>query len=864
MTKVLSKEYQLKLERLKLLEEKKRLEAELPHLYKFKEYKWGRDFIESFNRMNLLVAANQIGKAEPLDREILTDNGFKTFAELEIGDTVYSRSGKPTKIMGFPWRGRDTFYRLTFDDGDTMLVSSNHDFICMGPEERFRKTYVSSSTKAVIPNKNYRQWQVRSARQMFDHVYSSEEIIDQTRRYVIPICEPVGLSHKELPIDPYLLGLLIGDGSLTQAGKTIAININDTEIINYLVDMGATLRSRNESQCQVLGVGFVSRLINDLEINVASRFKKIPHQFMYGSIEQRKLLLAGLMDTDGTVTKGGHTSYSTTSPELAKQVKELLNSLGCIAQIKVSEAGYKNDDGHYVKCNDCYDVNIFSEFNPFLFSHRKRDRWKNVARYGHQRVIYKIESVGELEGRCISVDSEDKSYLSGRDYIVTHNSSSLIKKNIRLATDKSLWPEAFPLREPKVFWYIYPDTNKVEEELQAKWIGEFLPQGSMKDDPTYGWEILRLKNGNKAIQFSNGPILYFKTWKSDLQAATVDMVSVDEELPSDLYPELRMRLARYNGIYNMAFTATLNQPYWYQAIERRGCKDELFPDAAKWQVSLDHHCRHYEDGTPSPWTDERINFVKNSCGTQTEIDRRVHGRFVNEQGVKYAGFERQRNVKPKIEIPKNWLWYSGVDIGSGGAAHAAAISIVAIRPDMSYGRLVKFWKGSKNERTTSFDILSKYIEMKAGLPPMVGEYYDHSAADFGIVQERHGYNFQKANKARGEDMLNVLFKNEMLDLEEQENLNDLIIELMTLNEGTKKQNANDHGIDSLRYATSSIPWDLSKIKTEKLITFEKSLTKKPELFESIPGRDYVYVMPRDEWDIDSTIDEYNELAGEFE
>lgn len=853
MTKPLSKEYQRKLERIRLLEEKQLLMSELPHLYKFKNYKWGREFIESTNRMNLLVAANQVSKAEPLDREILTTEGFKTFKELNVGDYVYGRNGEPTRIVDFPWQGTDLFYRVTFDDGDSMVVSKDHDWICMSPEERFRKH-----------NKDYLQWQVKSTQDIYDHTYSHGSP-RAPRRYVIPMASFVKTDATELPIHPYMLGLVIGDGCLAPAGKTITINDLDQKIIKYVVDSGATVRSRDHRNSQTLGIGFLAKKINELELNVTSAFKKIPHQYMTSGTSQRFDLLAGLMDTDGTVQADGKGCYySTASKELAHQVKELANSLGAMAEIKVYKAGYKSASGEFIECLDNYCVNIFSEFNPFKLSDRKRDRWQLLDRYKHQRVIYSIEPVGQVSGRCISVDNADGSYLSGRDYIVTHNSSSLIKKNIILATDKSKWKEAFPMREPKVFWYIYPDTNKVEEELLAKWIGEFLPQGSMKDDPRYGWEILKLKNNNKAIKFNSGVMLYFKTWKSDLQSATVDMVSVDEELPSDLYPELRMRLARYNGIFNMVFTATLNQPYWYQAIERMGHKDELFPEAAKWQISLDHHCRFYEDGSPSPWTNDRITFVINSCGTQTEVDRRVHGRFVNEKGVKYASFERQRNVKEPIEIPKDWLWYSGVDIGSGGQNHPSAISIVAVRPDMAYGRLVKFWKGSPGVSTTSYDVLKQYIEMTKGMV-LVGEYYDFSAADFGLIQASHGFNFQKANKNRGEDILNVLFKNEMLDLEKQESLNDLVIELMTLNEGTKKQNAKDDGIDSLRYATSSIPWDLSKIKSDQLIAFEKTLTKKPKLFETIENRDYQYVMPReDSWSVDAEIDEYNDLLGDFE
>lgn len=437
-------------------------------------------------------------------------------------------------------------------------------------------------------------------------------------------------------------------------------------------------------------------------------------------------------------------------------------------------------------------------------------------------------------------------------------SSTLIRKNILFATDKTLWPLYFTERKPSVFWYIYPDENKVNEEFDTKWM-EFLPRGLSKDDEVYGWKIDRSRN-KIALKFNNGITIYFKTWRSDLQSGTVDMVSCDEELPSDIYPELSMRISRYNGIFNMVFTATLNQPFWYQAIERIGYKDETFKSAAKWQVSIRKDCLEYEDGTPSPWTKEKIASVITRCGTEKEILRRIDGRFVTEEGTKYAAFSKENNVKPPIDIPSDWLYYSGVDCGSGGANHPAAISVIAVRPDYKYARLVRFWKGNKSERTTSDDILKKYIELTRGLR-LTSEYYDFSAADFKIISDRHGFSFKRANKDRGEDMLNVLFKNKMLDIEDGVYTDELVVELMTLKENAAKQKANDDGIDSLRYATSSIAWDIEEIKTENLL---QALTRKPQprvYFSTIEDRGKEPPMPakEDEWDVLREFDEWNEF-----
>lgn len=442
-------------------------------------------------------------------------------------------------------------------------------------------------------------------------------------------------------------------------------------------------------------------------------------------------------------------------------------------------------------------------------------------------------------------------------------SSTLIQHAIELATDEKLWPKFFNRKpKPKTFWYIYPDFNKVQEELRDKWIGEFLPQGSEKTSPKYGWEIEKIGLNNIAIKFSTGVRIVFKTWKSDLQAATIDACFIDEECPPDIFPELVMRLNRYNGMLAMAFTATRNEPFFYQIMERRGQKDERFPEADKWQVSVEHDCRFYADGTPSPWTEEKITLTKNACGSQTEIDRRVHGRFVTEKGVKYASFSRERNIIQPTQIDPTWMLFTGVDIGSGGTNHPAAISVVAVKPDFSYGRLVRFWKGEKNHITTASDVLEKYQEIVNALPVKpVGEFYDHASREFGIVAERNGFPFQKANKNRDEDLLNVLFKNQMLDLEEGEYLWDLVMELMTLKVDEKKQNAKDDGIDSLRYATSSIPWDFSFIRIDEEIKVTKD--NKPRKLQPREQASQKDALGEDEYDYDKDMDEWNDLMEGF-
>jgi phage terminase large subunit-like protein len=443
-------------------------------------------------------------------------------------------------------------------------------------------------------------------------------------------------------------------------------------------------------------------------------------------------------------------------------------------------------------------------------------------------------------------------------------SSAQIIHAIDLATDETKWKKFFPKRPPQVFWYIYPSKGKVQEEFQEKWIKEFLPKGSMTTHQVYGWKEFKVDNEFAGIRFNNGISIYFKSWGQDLQAGTVDAVFADEELPVKIFPELQMRLTATFGIFSMVFTATLNQKLWFDVIEKVGKRGEKFPEAFKKQVSMEFDCRFFADGSPSHFTEEVVNKKKNSMPNQAEIDRRIHGRFVASEGRKFKSFNKIVNVKPRTQTPSNWEFYGGVDVGTGGDGHPPAISIVAIKPDMKYGKLIKFWKGNDGSNYNSSQVLNRYIEMTAELV-MTNNYYDWHSKEFKLRADEAGIPFNKAEKGHdfGDDLLNTLFKNRMLDLEECEQVEDLIQEFETLKHETPKTIAEDDGIDSLRYAVSKIPWDFVDITTAFIELVEK---EKEEVLDERQKNavEFAKKLQREEfnekeWDYETEIDEYNDI-----
>ena len=398
-------------------------------------------------------------------------------------------------------------------------------------------------------------------------------------------------------------------------------------------------------------------------------------------------------------------------------------------------------------------------------------------------------------------------------------SSTMIRKAIEWAGNPALWPELWPSHTPRIFWYFYPDQDTINQEVKEKWEPEFLPRFAYKEHETYGWSFVYgdRKKDIDGIKFNSGVTIMFKSHTqkiSNLQSGTISAVFADEELPVLFYPEINARLFASHGYYNMVFTATLNQDMWKRAIEGKG-DAELFPQAFKLQVSM-FDCLLYKDGSPSTWTEERIYEILDSCSTEAERQRRVYGKFVAAQGLKYGNFDSSRHYVKPFEIPANWHRYAGVDHGSGGENHKPAISFIAVRPDFRYAVVYKHWRGDDGSTYTAGDTLNKFLELKPG-NAFTSQRVDPRATDFLTLAARTGEPFVPADSSHtlGEDVINTLFKNNMLFLfDEREEMPKLGGELSTLLKETPKNRAKDDSCDSLRYGVVTIPWDWTYLKGE--------------------------------------------------
>lgn len=768
--------------------------------------------------------------------------------DLKVGDYVISWWGNPVRIQYIPFEGVSKVYRFTFNDGTTLEASEDHEWFCKGPKQRFKL------------KEGDEEWVVKSTREIIaDGKYSPET--DQGHRFTIPVSDPVKFEGKVL-FDPYMMGLLLGDGSLGERSQMLTSA--DQEIVDYIKSK-YTVHPNGRYGYRLKASTGIKDILGNYGLLKTDCFNKfIPEDYFWGSIDQRMELLRGLMDTDGTVNTEGLCSFTTSSQQLATDIRRLVDSLGGLTFIKERQGKYKKNGQHFITSKH-YQIRVAIQTCPFKLS-RKKARYRFQTRNKHERVIYNIEEIGKKPVRCITVTGEG-SFLAGRNFVVTHNSSTQIRKAIHWATEPSLWKELWPIK-PITFWYLYPSLKVWDLEVRKKWVPEFLPREEFKDDPQYGYKLERGSNGLiQAIAFNSGVSIIGKSYLSDLdllQTGTVWYLAFDEEMPVELWPELQMRVAATDGYISGVFTPTLSQQFWYEVMEVKGHKEKL-REAHKITASL-YDCLKYEDGSKSPWTRERINKIKNTLPTEDEIQRRVHGKFIiNKTFLKYPSFSQDKNYGGGGPVPKDWVWYVGIDSGSGGTGrnHPAAIAWVAVSPDYKRGRVVEVWHGTpenvrgESKDTTAADVLRQYLDMR-GDRDVVLASYDHNDRDMGIIGERDGIALEKADKRHdfGEGLLNTLFKNQLLSIDKVPENFPLVDEFLTLRRDTPKNAAVDDCIDSVRYAVTKIPWDLTEITGNKEIIIERRI---PTTAEMVADRRLSFAKDDELTTIDQQIEELNEL-----
>ena len=361
----------------------------------------------------ILMAMNQGGKMVLDDEMIPTPSGFVRADELEVGNIVFGSDGDPCRINEIPFIGDSRSYRVSFTDGPSIIVSEDHLWKCKTHPQRFVRTYKSRGRS--WPNPEFDEWKVKSTAELISECKYSPTT-KSAYRASVPVASPVRYPGNRDLVDPYLIGLMIGDGSCSCSH--VSLTTADDEISDYMISKHGANRGAGKYKINMSGM---SKIIHGAIGYGRSWEKTIPEEYLLSSVVQRKELLAGLLDTDGFCDKRGHVSYTTTSDKLRDTFIELAESLGCIVNSVYSRHTSYPYKGKLLKGRLSHTIRIRTRFNPFKLT-RKRDRWRPVDSHRHERIIESIVPVGVMTGRCFSVSSYDQTFLASRRYIVTHNS----------------------------------------------------------------------------------------------------------------------------------------------------------------------------------------------------------------------------------------------------------------------------------------------------------------------------------------------------------------------------------------------------------------------------------------------------------
>jgi hypothetical protein len=387
------------------------------------------------NKKFILADDMGLGKGYVNNTLIYNELGVKKMGEIVVGDKVIGSDGKPYNVIGVFPQGKKETYKITFNDGYSAITDDEHLWSVSSPNygknrknDRIKKSLVLSTKQMFEGGKITVNGNGHNADKDYE-IETYYKSPNGNNKWQIPIVKPIQFENNDdLPIDPYFLGISLGDGHFDKHNNCgIVVHKDD-----YQELLGEYNLKKITTRENCLGgkISLKKELVKLGLQNTRSHTKFIPDIYKYSSIENRLSILQGLMDTDGhcMLSKKSNfcgTEFSTISEKLCDDVAEIVHTLGGICR-KKSRRSYYKKNGVRVECNISYRLNIKLPpgMNPFRLK-RKSDRYNEPKKYPTGRYISKIEKYGEDECTCISVDSPDKLYVA-EHCIVTHNTTSTI------------------------------------------------------------------------------------------------------------------------------------------------------------------------------------------------------------------------------------------------------------------------------------------------------------------------------------------------------------------------------------------------------------------------------------------------------
>jgi replicative DNA helicase len=430
-------------------------------------------------QMIVIAARPGVGKALALDTPLATPSGWTTMGEVRVGDEVMGADGRPTAVVAATEVMTDRpCYEVQFSDGSVIVADAQHQWLTETRASRksaqaARVGYNGSRTQQTFAA-------VRTTEELARTVRCATK--DARLNHSVTNAAPLELPEAELPLPPYALGVWLGDGTSQAAHYTSTdpeiaayIEAEGLVVVKTSVPLGYALRlpvreavaarpcpmcgelfvpktsqvqtcgktcggklraaggvgrpascsdcggpSAGLAQCKACRAehGTVTGLLRSLGV---LGDKHIPTTFLRASEAQRRALLAGLLDTDGTVAPNGVVQFAVTSPRLAEDARELIASLG--HRVRMSR---KRVPGRSEESSTCFTLTFSTDDEVFRLERKKllhKERGARTFTARGVRFVTDVRPVAGVPVRCIQVAAEDHLFLAGRSFIPTHNST---------------------------------------------------------------------------------------------------------------------------------------------------------------------------------------------------------------------------------------------------------------------------------------------------------------------------------------------------------------------------------------------------------------------------------------------------------
>jgi replicative DNA helicase len=365
---------------------------------------------------HILAGRPGMGKELHIDEPILMANGtWKRNGDLRLGDRVASVDGAPSRVSGVFPQGKKQLYMVTFSDGRQVEAGADHLWLV-----------------------HYRHWDAPRTLSTLKLISMLERVRYKDRLWIDRVNGVFG-ANRALPVDPYVLGALLANGSLSK-GDGVQMTTPYEEVVSQVAmaigDRGSVRPASKGITYGVCGTKQKNDVLDGLRklglMGLKSEHKFIPSEYLSADRTARANLLRGLLDGDGWVEKFGATRYATSSKRLADDIRALVWSLGGTASLAEKMPKYTHR-GRHLDGLVSYVINIAFDGGcaEFLTVQSKRER--TLSRVGKPRLtIDSIVPTRCAEAQCISVTHPSRLFVT-KDYIVTHNTTVAVAFSARAA-----------------------------------------------------------------------------------------------------------------------------------------------------------------------------------------------------------------------------------------------------------------------------------------------------------------------------------------------------------------------------------------------------------------------------------------------